>query len=104
MATELARKISGTRKDLGKEIKNMFVRATQEECEPLTFGDLEKGDKFIIMPVPGDNRGHGGFLSGFDLLVKVYPICHPVNPANAISFRGGSHIFLRDHVFVIKID
>lgn len=37
----------------------------------LTFGDLRIGDHFIAMPLPGDNAGHGGFLGGHNLHVKI---------------------------------
>ena len=104
MATELARRIRGTRKEFGKEIRTMFVRASQEECEPLTVGDMQKGDKFIVMPVPGDNDGHGGFLEESHLFIKTEFISHPRTPTNAVRVRDGSHTLLSNLVFVFKID
>ena len=50
MATELARKIRGTRRKLGAVIRSQFIFATDAGCEPLILDDLKKGDKFIIMP------------------------------------------------------
>lgn len=38
-----------------------------------TFGDLEKGDQFVSFPLPGDNLGHGGFLHGGFIFMKIEP-------------------------------
>lgn len=38
----------------------------------LTFGELKVGQKFIGLPVPGDNSGHGGFKKGSYLFIKTH--------------------------------
>ena len=38
---------------------------------PLTYGDLEIGDKFISFPTDGDDSGHGGFRGGRNLFMKL---------------------------------
>lgn len=53
-----------------EKLKEKFDTSTAEECEPLTFGDLEEGDQFICFPLPGDNSGHGGFKKGSYLFTK----------------------------------
>lgn len=43
------------------------------ECfEPLTFGELKVGQKFIGLPYPGDNSGHGGFRSAYYIFTKTH--------------------------------
>lgn len=37
----------------------------------LTFGELELGDMFIILPVSGDNDGHGGFKVTHYIFQKI---------------------------------
>jgi hypothetical protein len=39
--------------------------------EPLIFGDLLVGQRFISLPVPGDNHGHGGFKSPHRVFSKT---------------------------------
>ncbi|MDO8658504.1 MAG: hypothetical protein Q7K55_07210 [Candidatus Levybacteria bacterium] len=104
MATELARNVRGTRNKLGKELRNRFVEASNQECEPLTFGDIVDGNKFISMPMPGDNHGHGGFLNGSYLFVKTELICDPRTPTNATRVFDGSHVHFKDHMYILKIE
>lgn len=43
-----------------------------DECfKPLTFGELDVGQKFIGMPLPGDDHGHGGFRGAEYVFVKT---------------------------------
>jgi len=42
-----------------------------ENCAPLTFRDLQVGQKFICFPEPGDNQGHGGLKSAHFLFEKT---------------------------------
>ncbi len=42
--------------------------------QKLLFGDLKVGDKFIVFPEPGDNSGHGGYLAGDWLRIKISPV------------------------------
>jgi hypothetical protein len=39
--------------------------------ETLTFGELEVGQRFISLPQPGDNSGHGGFRGAHGILTKT---------------------------------
>ncbi len=44
-----------------------------DECfDPLTFGELKVGEKFICLPVPGDNHGHGGFKGAHYIFTKTH--------------------------------
>jgi hypothetical protein len=104
MATELVRSIIGTRPDIGKMLRRQWLNAHDVECEPLTFGDLKEGDKFISMPIPGDNSGHGGLLGGSYLFMKINLITTPTMQANAIRLFGGFLIRNYDQMLVLKIE
>lgn len=39
--------------------------------EKLTFGKLPIGEKFICLPVEGDNSGHGGFKGAHYIFKKM---------------------------------
>lgn len=41
------------------------------EEDILTFGELKVGQKFIGMPIPGDNAGHGGYRGAHWLFIKT---------------------------------
>jgi len=51
-----------------KKHKNM---SKNKDNEKLTFGELLIGDKFISVPVPGDNAGHGGYKGAHYLFMKI---------------------------------
>lgn len=103
MATELTRKIRGTRVGLGNMLKQKWASASATDCEPLTFGDLQRGDRFIVMPSPGDNSGHGGLLGDSVLFIKTDKICHPEFPMNCLWIYNGTPVFILDNQLVIKI-
>jgi len=46
----------------------------ENENDKLTIGDLSIGDKFIVFPEPGDNKGHGGYKGTHWIFQKVSPI------------------------------
>lgn len=73
MATERTRRIRGTHLEMGAELRKEWENALSINCEHLTFDDLEVGEKFIVMPFPGDNAGHGGLLDAFHVFMKVRP-------------------------------
>lgn len=77
-----------------------------DECfEIITFGDLRVGDKFIGLPFPGDNRGHGGFVGAHHIYVKIYPIerCND-NLDNAVRLKTGIVSGMPDSMPVIKVE
>lgn len=47
------------------------IKIVSNDYKMATFGDLYVGDHFIAWPTPGDNSGHGGFLKGMYLHVKI---------------------------------
>jgi hypothetical protein len=57
--------------EAAKSLKLRWMELPAEFFECLTFRDLKEGDKFIDLPLPGDNDGHGGFKSVECLFVKV---------------------------------
>lgn len=53
------------------KLKKEFMSMPVEYFEPLTFGELETGKKFICLPIPGDNSGHGGFKGTHWIFLKT---------------------------------
>ena len=49
-------------------------RSKRSMSKPLTYGELQPGDKFIFFPIDGDDRGHGGFCRGAYVFVKQSPV------------------------------
>ena len=54
-----------------KGTKNSWMRMPASFFKTLTFAELEVGDKFICLPTPGDNDGHGGFRGMHNIYVKT---------------------------------
>jgi len=53
-------------------MKDKHVKALRDKGQTkLTFADLDAGDKFITFPDDGDNAGHGGYLWGAYLFLKI---------------------------------
>ena len=113
MATEFVRRIRGTRVNLGREVREEWVKAQDICCEPLNFSDLDIGDMFILMPMPGDNSGHGGLLGGSYLFRKInpepvsnihiYSLNSPFRFLNALHVNNGGKIAMGDHQWVYRV-
>ena len=59
------------------------------ENETLTFGELPIGQKFIVLPQPGDNNGHGG-LKGIHYIFKK------MSNGTGTRLKGNSSTFPSD--------
>ena len=107
MATGRAHRIRGTRSDKGAQVRNQWLGATFSDCEPLTFGDLERGERFISMPRPGDNSGHGGLLDGAWIFMKIGPVVAKgrFNSIldNAVRLIDGVLSHMSDSMLVYKV-
>ncbi len=52
-------------------LKREWMKMPAECFEPMTFGELKEGQKFIALPLPGDNHGHGGLRGQHRSFVKT---------------------------------
>lgn len=57
---------------LADVIKREWTNVPEEYFITRTLGELHVGDKFIAMPSPGDNAGHGGLLGPFFVFMKTH--------------------------------
>lgn len=85
---------------LAKILKKQFSEMPAEMYEPLTFGDLNQGDKFIPLPLPGDNSGHGGFMGSHYMFVKIYRVID----YNAVRLQTGTLYAMSEDRPVIKVE
>jgi hypothetical protein len=79
------------------------------QSKPLTFRELEIGQKFIAFPTDGDDSGHGGFQRPSYLFIKVdevLPALHTEEdlPDNAMRLNNGGHSRMPDEMGVLPID
>lgn len=72
-----------------RELKSAWMRKKVEEFEPLMFGELRYGQKFIEMPQPGDNEGQDGFRRDYPVFEKTGLQIHEGFESNAICHRDG---------------
>lgn len=61
-------------KTIDKILKERFSFMPDECYKVLTFGELSIGDKYIGLPIPGDNHGHGGFKGAHYIFEKIEPV------------------------------
>lgn len=54
------------------KLKKQWMALPPENFDCLTFGDLKIGQKFISLPEPGDNKGHGGLREGHWIFIKTH--------------------------------
>jgi len=89
----------------GGYLKKRFLEAPESFCEPLTFGELEIGNKYIAFPYPGDNEGHGGFRRGSYLFEKIEKTPSKIEnlPDNCRRLKDGNLSNLPDSFLVLKV-
>lgn len=61
-------------KTAGSLLKEQWMEMSEQYFEPLTFGELKVGQKFICLPCPGDNQGHGGFKENHYIFTKTHEV------------------------------
>lgn len=88
---------------LGKSLKKIWRDTANFESIPLTFGELTGGNKFIAMPIPGDNHGHGGLLGVNYILMKIHPRISFGSPYSAIRVIDGVPIHVSDEEWVYLV-
>ena len=74
--------------------------------EPLTFGDLESGERFIALPLPGDNGGHGGFRGSHQVFSKITTMFkegHNAISSETQSRRKQTTSHIPDSMLVIRV-
>jgi len=80
--------------------------------EPLAFGELKVGQKFIGLPLPGDNSGHGGFRGSAYIFVKTDESITKAGPdlpygiphGRAVNISRGISSDLPHSMYVIRVE
>lgn len=75
-------------------------RMPQTHSQPLTFGELEVGDRFIAFPTDGDDSGHGGFRVGYFLYRKE---SENFDATNAVGVWDGCRMSATRTMRVLRI-
>lgn len=73
----------------GSQLKSDWVKMPGEFFEPLTFGELKIGQKFICLPLPGDNSGHGGFRGAHYIFTKTHKVVTEAAPGLPYGISHG---------------
>lgn len=87
---------------LAKSIMEQFAGMSAECYLPLTFGELEIGDRYIGIPLPGDNSGHGGFRGTYNVFKKIRRDFNPDRP-NALRISDRVKTYNPAEMAVIKL-
>lgn len=73
----------------GSQLKSDRVEMPDECFEPLTFGELKVGQKFVGFPLPGDNSGHGGFRGAHYIYTKTHEVVTEAAPGLSYGIPNG---------------
>jgi hypothetical protein len=71
---------------------------THHMYQVYSFKDLKPNEYFIIMPTPGDNKGHGGYLGAHRVFKKInatQAMRYHLNPVHNVIFNFDA--FKRDY-------
>lgn len=79
----------------GPRLKSDWMEMPGECFEPLTFGELKIGQKFIGLPLPGDNHGHGGFRGAHYIFTKTHEVVTEAAPRLPYGIPNGRAV--KDH-------
>ncbi|OGZ29303.1 MAG: hypothetical protein A2931_04550 [Candidatus Niyogibacteria bacterium RIFCSPLOWO2_01_FULL_45_48] len=90
-------------------LKERWMQISPRFFEPLTLNELPVGSKFIVLPEPGDNSGHGGFKKAHYIFIKtsdshtdgVLPAHTP--QVKAINLQNGCSSIFSSTMFVIHV-
>lgn len=92
---------------MGRNLKHIFTSSDQREefWEGLEFGDLIAGDKYISLPIPGNNNILGsGFRNSYSLFQKIQSVIQNGCTYNCVQLKRGRLIYTPDDMPIIKID
>jgi hypothetical protein len=76
------------------------------QSEPLTFGELKIGKKFIGFPIDGDDAGHGGFRGTHNIFIKTREDKskpQQIPKHNAMTVRDGTPSHMPAGMRVIQV-
>ncbi len=77
----------------------------REAYEALTFKDLKVGEKYIVLPRPGDNHGHGGYKGCSYVFQKIKAVKQDAFIwYNAIRLRDDVTSFFPDGSIIMKVE
>lgn len=54
-----------------KTLRERILEYEEKDFGYLTFGDLEQGDSYIILPMPGDEKNDKGYKTLYSIRTKV---------------------------------
>ncbi len=74
------------------DLQTLFTALPESAFKTRTLADLSVGDKFIMLPIPGDEHTQGGYMGVFHLLEKIEN--HPENHAK--SYKPGTRWSVRN--------
>lgn len=83
---------------IDSRLKSDWMKMPDECFEPLTFGELKVGQKFIGLPLPGDNNGHGGFRSAHYIFTKIHEVVTEAAPGLPYGIPHGRAINDHGHI------
>lgn len=93
-------------------LKADWVELPAECFKTINFGELKVGQKFISLPHPGDNHGHGGLRGFHCLFIKTEKrvaktecgLTYGIPHGRSINLKTGSTCDVPHGMYVIPIE
>lgn len=87
-------------------LKSRLMEMSIECFEPMTFGELKTGERFIFFPLPGDNHGHGGFKGTHYIFIKTKHDMHGfgIPTGIAVNASNGNESYDPHEMLVIRVE
>jgi hypothetical protein len=97
--------------EAASRLKKNWMEMPDECFETLTFGELKVDQKFISLPEPGDNSGHGGLKGAHYIFIKTRQrvtetesgLPYSTSHGKAANIQRGISNDFPDSMFVILI-
>ena len=87
----------------GRLVKKRWTSTVSEMFDKLTFRELKEGNRFISFPLPGDNRGHGGFR-GTNYIFQKLSMSEGSHGENSVRLIDGTLSRMPDGMLVLKVE
>ncbi len=87
----------------GSNLKQEWMEMHPSCFETISFKDIKESEKFIALPQPGDNSGHGGFKKASYIFQKLR-MSQGSNRENAVRVSDGTLSDFPDSMMVLKVE
>lgn len=87
---------------MNEYIKRTYHEVPEKFYEANKFKDVKVGQRYIPLPIPGDNNGHGGFKNSHYIFQKIKE--EPPSNYNSVRTKDGLLAIMPENMEVITLE